>query len=155
MSPRIEGKWSVLASKISQRKTAPQPHTTSLTPSSNLRNALQGGLAKGVWPWVSSIIFLYARQYIIQYYIFRQFFYKFIFFFTPSFWCLQWLVLGYYPKYIHYILSNSRKQIAGWENEVKRNVLSYSWAAIKNPEYFSRGFSLLFHLSPLEAQSDR
>lgn len=42
---KIEGKCYVLASKISQRKTAPQPHTTSLTPSSNLRNASQGG-----WP---------------------------------------------------------------------------------------------------------
>lgn len=36
---KIEGKWYVLASKVSQRKTAPQPHTTSLTPSSNLRDA--------------------------------------------------------------------------------------------------------------------
>lgn len=71
MSPRIEGKWSVMASKISQRKTAPQSHTTSLTPSSNLRNAMQGGLAKRVWLWVSSIIFLHERQYITQYYTFR------------------------------------------------------------------------------------
>ena len=67
---KIEGKWYVLASEISQRKTAPQPHTTSLTLSSNLRNASQGG-----WPrecdWVSSIIFLYERQYITQYDICR------------------------------------------------------------------------------------
>lgn len=120
---KIEGKWYVLASKISQRKTAPQPHTTSLTPSSNLRNASQGG-----WPRECDCESVASSSYMKDSILHNttyldSFSYKFILFYTillvPSVTC-AWILSNVHSLYLVQQQGINRCR----EDEVKRNLFT-------------------------------